>query len=163
MKICRDCGNVFGGGTICPECGSVLYEMSEREVNAYNARLKRTVSEQSSRQYGLYSALPDRVLGSVSLFGAALHVLCLLWASRAKAENNVALFSAAGIVLFLAAAVCFLAPKLLWKISSWRIKLMTGEKDPLPSARWAVAKNFTKYTEFALGAMLLLLALIEIL
>ena len=163
MKICKNCGSVYENGALCPECGSVLRDMSADEEKAYSKRLGRTVSEQSSRSFGLYSTLSDRVLGSVSLFCMALHGLCLLWASKAPDPENVSAYSAAGIVLCLIAAVVFLAPKLLWAVSSIRLRLMTDEPDPQPSALWVTVKNFMKYGLFALGMTFLLLSLIEIL
>ena len=162
MKICRNCENVFESGSLCPECGGALHDVSEKEENAYNARLKRTVSRQSSRSYGLNSTFSDSVLGSLSLFGTSLQGLRPLRAAKAQTENYVGTYAGAGIVFFLLAAINFLAPKLVRAISSIRLRLTSDEK-PTPSAFWVATKNIAKYAYFAFGAMLLLLNLIEIL
>lgn len=163
MKICKECGNISEDKSVCPECGSLLTKMSEKEEIAYNNRLGKTAAKLSSRSYGLYSTASDRVLGSLSLFGSTLHVMCLLWASMAADPGYVGTYSVAGIIFLIFAAVGFLAPKLLWKLVSIRIRLISDNNDPTPSAVWITGKNIAKYTEFALGMMFLLLALIEIL
>lgn len=156
MKICRDCGNIFDGGTLCPECGGILNEMSEREQNDYNLRLKRAISEGASHSYGLFSTVSDRIFGSLSLFCMAVLGFLII-------TNAGGAFAILGILFLLGAAILFLAPKLVWNISSIRLRLMTDEKDPQPSALWVTVKNFAKYATFAFGIMLLALTVIEIL
>ncbi len=161
MKICKKCGAYCSDEKMfCVDCNEKLGDkLSASEEQKLRADLNLHMEEMYNKRDPLYVSKFDKVMGLLSLAGAAIALAFVLIRMFTGQRQNMDLLLYA-ILFFLLSSVEALIPRLTWELEKLRLSFsINGAADAEPGDFYLMGRKIAIICTAAVGIASLAISL----
>lgn len=159
MKICKKCGAHYSDDKIfCIDCNEKLSDkLSASEEQEMRENLNRQIEEMHNKRDPLYVSKFDKVIGWISLVGAATALAFVLIRMFTGQKIDFLLYS---ILFFLLSSVEALVPQISWELEKLRLSFtINGADYAEPSDYYLIGRKIAIISMAVIGIAALIISL----
>ena len=160
MKICSSCGaHCSDDRMFCIDCneklGDKLSVSAEEEIHS---DLKQKIERMYNKKDPLYVSKFDKVMGVLSLAGAATSLIFII--IRLFAGQNIGLLLLYATLFFLLSSVEALIPRITWELEKFRLSFsINGADDVEPGDFYLIGRKIAIISMAVLGVAALVMSI----